>query len=297
LTAPPEASPLAGTIVQAIGAGNILEPGGAWELYQRLLGDNPREPQRVSIEAALSTALEEVGQRAINDYVHAPITDLRRDTFHRAARAFAALTALRPGESQLQAKELFFVGRALVVDGKYTQAAATLERAAAADPRAAHVQNALGVAYERLNRNQDALRAFQAAARLAPAWALPHLHLALQYQAQRTPAAEQEFKTAVQLDPRQPLLRVALASFYGAQLRYPDAERELSKVVETSPNYAGAYRELGGVYEATRQYGRAADSLENYLRLAPAAADSADVRGRIAKNRAQAWRKPPTLRR
>jgi len=288
-------STVVGAIQQAIAAGNILDAGGAWDAYQRLVRETPQEPQRLAVETALSAALEETGQRAINEYVHAPITEIRRDTFHRAAQAFAELETLRPAEPELEAKQLFCAGRALVVDGKYEQAATALGKAAALDPRAAYVQNALGVAYERLNRNRDALRYFQSAASLAPAWALPHLHLGLQYQAQGEKSAEQEFKTAVQLDPRQPFLREALAAYYRTRGRNQDAEQELSALVHVAPGYAPAYRELGQLYEITRDNSRAAEAFENYLRLAPDAPDRAIILDRIAKARTE--KKPPTLKR
>jgi tetratricopeptide (TPR) repeat protein len=260
-----------------------------------MVRETPQEPQRLVVETTLSAALEETGQRAINEYVHAPVTELRRDTFHRAARAFAYLETLRPAEPELEARQLFCAGRALVVDGKYEQAAEVLGKAAGLDPRAAYIQNALGVAYERLNRNRDAARFFQSAASLAPAWALPHLHLGLQYQAQGEKSAEQEFKTAVQLDPRQPLLRQALAQYYRMTGRNPDAERELTTLVQIAPNYAPAYRELGQLYECTREYARAAEAFENYLRVAPDAPDRAMVLDQIRKARVE--KRPPTLKR
>jgi tetratricopeptide (TPR) repeat protein len=151
------------------------------------------------------------------------------------------------------------------------------------------LRTALGTWY------RDALRFFQSAASLAPAWALPHLHLGLQYQAQGEKSAEQEFKTAVQLDPRQPLLREALAGYYRTHGRNQDAEQELSKLVQVAPGYAPAYRELGQLYEITRDYARAAEAFENYLRLAPDAPDRAVILDRIAKARTE--KKPPTLKR
>ena len=287
--------PLVAAVRKAIAAGNILDARGAWDLYQQLVRENPREPQRLPVEASLSTALEETGQRAINEYVRAPITELRRDMFHRAAQAFGDLETLRPGDQQLQAKQLFCAGRALVVDGKFQQAASLLERAASVDPQAGYIQNGLGIAYERLNKNREAVRSFQSAVRLSPAWALPHLHLGLQFQARGENTAEKEFKTAVNLDPRQPFLRETLAAYYRGRGQYRDAERELNTLVEATPGYANAYRELGALYEATRQYPQAADALETYLRLAPNAADSATIRGLITKDRAAGAQKAPTL--
>ncbi|HKE22278.1 MAG TPA: caspase family protein [Bryobacteraceae bacterium] len=298
MTKTPEApnSPLVVSIRQAIVAGNILDAKGAWELYQRLIRQSPGEPERAALETSLSLALEETGQRTINEYLQAPLTELRRDTFHRAAQAFSDLEMLRPGDAQLQAKRLFCTGRALVIDGKFPQAVAALEQAAAVDPRAGYIQNALGISYERLNKNREAVRAFQSAARLCPAWALPHLHLGLQYQQRGEKNAEQEFKTAVALDPRQPLLRETLATYYRGRGQYGEAERELMALLETNPGYGNAYRELAGVYESRREYGRAADALENYLKTAPNAPDNAIIRSMIAKDRSAASSKPPSLK-
>ena len=294
-TSAPAGSPLVASIRQTIAAGNILNSGGAWELYQRLVRESPADPQRLALETSLGTALEETGQRAINQYVHAPLTELRRDTFHRASQAFVDLNTLRPGDPQLRAKQLFCTGRALVVDGKFEQAAAALEQAATVDPRAGYIQNGLGIAYERLNKNREAVRAFQSAAKLSPAWALPHLHLGLQYQARGDKNAEQEFVTAVALDPRQPMLRETLAAYYRGRAQYDDAERVLTALVVAAPAYANAHRELGRLYEAKRDYAHAVDALENYLKLAPNAPDSADVRALIARDRAASQRKPPSL--
>jgi tetratricopeptide (TPR) repeat protein len=182
-----------------------------------------------------------------------------------------------------------------VVDGKFQQAATVLEKAAAVDPRAGYIQNGLGIAYERLDKNREAVQAFHSAARLSPAWALPHLHLGLQYQARGEKNAEHEFKTAVALDPRQPVLREMLAAYYRGRGQYQDAQRELTALVKTDPGYANAYRQLGELYEAKRDYGQAVDALEMYLKLAPNAPDQAAVRGSIAKNRAASLKKPPSL--
>ena len=146
-----------------------------------------------------------------------------------------------------------------------------------------------------MNKNREAVRAFESAARLSPAWALPHLHLGLQYQARGENTAEKEFKMAVNLDPRQPFLRESLAVYYQRRGQYMDAERELDTLVGATPGYANAYRQLGALYEATRQYSKAADAFETYLRLAPNAADRAAVRGLIAKERAAGVTKAPTL--
>jgi Flp pilus assembly protein TadD len=49
-----------------------------------------------------------------------------------------------------------------------------------------------------MNRDDEAIREFQTAAKLAPFWPLPHFHLGMQYQRRgKMDAAERELKVAV----------------------------------------------------------------------------------------------------
>ncbi|MCZ2146550.1 MAG: caspase family protein [Bryobacterales bacterium] len=297
-TASLPSSPLAAMAHSAIRSGKILEPGGAWELYQRLVRERGNDPQRGDIEAALSAALAGIGQRAIIDYVQLPPTELRPDTFHRAARAFHFQKALEPGETQLDAKRLFCEGRSLIVDRNYPRAIEALRQAAVLDPKAAYSHNALGLAHEALRNDDEATRSFQNAAKLAPGWPLPHLHLGVQYQRRgKVDAAEKEFKLAVQLGPRQAYLREILGTHYRLRGRYDEAEQEMSRLIDLNAGYAPAYREIGLICQARAQYKKAVEAFDTYLKLAPGAADAAEIRGLSARSRQLADRKPPTLRR
>lgn len=292
-----KSSPLVIQIKQALVRGTILEKGGGWDLYQRLIFETPNEPQRPSLELALGRALDEIEQQAINEYVRSPFSQLRPDLFHRAAAAVSYLKSLRPSDSSLEAKKLFFEGRALLVEKKPAEALEKLTKANALDPRAAYVQNALGVAYEAINKEEKALSAFKAAAALAPAWSLPHLHLAIQYQNRgQLDQAEREFKMASELDPREPFTRVTLARLLRTRGKSAEAEREITDVLRQTSNYAPAYVELGLIYESNREYAKAADAFDTYLRLAPNAQDSATIQALLDKNRQLSVRRQPSLK-
>src|SRR5262249_26450399 len=58
-----KSSPLVPQIKEALAKGKVLEPGGAWPLYQQLVRQAPEDPQRVSIEVAMTGALDELGQQ------------------------------------------------------------------------------------------------------------------------------------------------------------------------------------------------------------------------------------------
>ncbi len=291
-------SPLVTQIRQAIDRQMVLEPGGAWTLFQQLIRETPAEPQRASLEIALSRALEEIGQQAINDYVHAPISQLRRDTFHRAAQAFTYLKSFRPADPQLEAKRLFCEGRALIVESKPEAAIALLEQAISLDPKAAHAYNALGVAYEKRGKNDKAREAFTRAAELAPQWSLPRFHLGLLHYARgQKEKAEREFQTALQLDPRYPYLRWHLARLYREQARYAEAERELLELLRFTPGYSLAYAELGLIYEANRLYDKACAAFSTYSQLEPHAPDREAVGRRKESVCEMANRRAPSLKR
>jgi Flp pilus assembly protein TadD len=234
----------------------------------------------------LSKALQEIGQEAINDYVHSAISTLRPDLFRRGADAFTHLKQLSPGDQQIEPKRLFCDGRALIVESRTKEAIAQLQKAVALDARAAYSYNALGVAYERDGNTGKAVDLFKQAARLAPEWSIPRIHLGLQYQRAGKPEqAESEFKAARQLDPREPMSRWMLARAYLQQRRHSEAEKECGELLHLFPVYAPAYSELGAIYEATGQYAKAADAFDAYVKLAPGASDSAEIRERAAKDR------------
>ncbi|HXG94940.1 MAG TPA: tetratricopeptide repeat protein [Blastocatellia bacterium] len=297
-TAMIKSSPLISQIKETLARKQVLEPAGSWALYQRLITEMPNEPQRASIETALSSALEEIGQRAINDYVNASIADLAPDVFRRGAEAFARLKMLRPADAQIEPKHLFCEGRALISESRSKEAIDVLKRAIELDPRAAYAYNALGIAYEKDEKNDKAKDNFERAAQLAPHWSLPHSHLGIQYYIRgKTDRAEEEFKEAIRLDPRLAFARLLLVRLYRERAQYQEAEKEANDLLRLAPRYAAAYAEVGLLYEAMKQYSKAADAFDYCLKLAPNTKDSDAIRERIAKNRKQAEKDGPRLRR
>ena len=61
-----------------------------------------------------------------------------------------------------------------------------------------------------------------------------------------------------------------------------EAERELQQAAKLGGDQMGAaHKYLGGIYWARRDYKKAADELETYLKLSPKAPDAEQVRGTI----------------
>jgi tetratricopeptide (TPR) repeat protein len=66
------------------------------------------------------------------------------------------------------------------------------------------------------------------------------------------------------------------------------AEKELQQAAKLGGEHAGrAHYYLGGIYWARKEYKRAADELETYLRLTPRAPDADQVKGTISDLRSK----------
>jgi tetratricopeptide (TPR) repeat protein len=187
--------------------------------------------------------------------------------------------------------------------GRNEEAIAALNKAISLDPRAGHLYNALGSAYEKANDNERAVDSFKRAAKLAPQWSFPRLHLGIQYyNRQKFEQAESEFQAAISLNPRDPIARWWLVRMYRERGRYPEAEKAALELIRLAPDFASVHVELGFTYEAAHEYTRAADELETYLRLAQNSRDAAVIpydRDRIresaARNRRLSQNKQPSL--
>jgi tetratricopeptide (TPR) repeat protein/uncharacterized caspase-like protein len=303
--ATPVSSPLVVRIKEAVARNRVLEPDGAWSLYNQLIRETPSEPQRANIEISLTSSLEEIGQQTINAYIRSSVLQLKASDFRRGADAFRYLRTLTPGDPRLETKQLFCEARVAIDEGKNQEAIAALNKAISLDPRAGHCYNALGVAYEKQKDNERAVEAFKRAAELAPQWSFPRVHLGIQYfDRRKMDRAEGEFEAAVRLDPRDPYAAWWLVRVYRERARYPEAEATALNLVSILPEFASVHVELGQIYEATRQYAKAAAEFDTYLRLAPKAPDAMFIRydaARIqefaAKNRRLAENKKPSLKR
>lgn len=269
-------SPLVPQIKEALEKGKILEQGGAWTLYQQLISQTPNDPQRQSIEVAMTGALDEIGQQTVNNYVHSSAAPLKIEQLRQSSEAYANLKAIKRGDTHVEAKSLFSQARVLLAEGKAKEAIAMLEKSMAIDPKTACPYNALGVAYEKTNDIEKAINFYKRAVQLAPGWSLPHHRLGLQYYARsKAKEAQREFKAALDLDPAFVQTRWWMAHAYSEQGRYEEAENEIKELLRIAPNYGPAYAELGLIYQASHQYEKATEIYNKYLQLSPVPANAA----------------------
>lgn len=84
------------------------------------------------------------------------------------------------------------------------------------------------------------------------------------------------------------LMRLKAADADAAQRNQSEAEREFQQSIKLGGDSAArAHYYLGGLYWARRDYKRAADELETYVKLAPKAPDAEQVKGTIKELRSK----------
>ncbi len=110
---------------------------------------------------------------------------------------------------------------------------------------------------------------FRQAVRIDPEFALAHVGLSSAlwkiYQHGRDPEvldeAEQEAKSALEIDPDLPAAQVALAQVYRSTGRYAESIGQLRQILADHPNPVEAYRQLAYSYEAAGDLEAAEESL------------------------------------
>jgi Flp pilus assembly protein TadD len=182
---------------------------------------------------------------------------------------------------------------------KALQAAAKNENERAADllklavethPNFPAALHELGVAYLRLKRPEKAAEALSASLKLAPDDPAALLAYGRALLELRRPAeAEEQFRRALRKNADSPSARLYLGMILLGRREFEQAEGELKAAAGSAggAEAARAHYYLGGLYWEMKQYKRAADELEAYLKLAPSAPDAARLRTTIKELRAR----------
>jgi len=180
------------------------------------------------------------------------------------------------------AADLYLKAQEVAQTGDRKQAIEHLKAALVIHPHFALALTELGVQYLNTSEPDKAAEALAAAVKLTPDDSPLRLHYGVALLTLRKLApAEEQFRTALQKSEA-PTARMYLGITLAMQRKLAEAEKELVAAVKfKTPEVNLAHRFLGGVYIATREYKRAADELETYLRLAPKAADAAQIRATI----------------
>ena len=227
--------------------------GTAVFYYKRLLSDPSLRLLRGSLDEALTVALLDSVQQAIQDYLTADGEELmRRERLDEKytvfpsylAQAASILGAVDPRYPTIEAKRYYFEGlvRRLRATGSpqrdslLTAARDDLARAIQLAPDAPYMRNELGIIHELRGEDSLARVAYERAQELAPTWALPYNNLS------------------------------NLLLNYGTEDDYPAIEAGYRRAIDLRPDLCVAYMNLGTLY---RQRGEP-DSVLMYMERAVA---------------------------
>jgi len=149
--------------------------------------------------------------------------------------------------------------------------------------------NEMGAQYLKLGQLEQALEALRSAVKLAPEAFTPRLNYGIALLNKKEfSQAEAELRRALKKNDSSPTAHMYLGMSLISQRKLDDAEKELQRAVTMGGEQMGlAHYYLGGLYWGRRDYKRAADELETYLKLSPQAADAERVRNTIKELRSK----------
>jgi tetratricopeptide (TPR) repeat protein len=185
------------------------------------------------------------------------------------------------------ARDLYSKGMEAAAKGDSKKAVEHLSGAVSAYPEFAQALSELGVQYLKLGQPDKAAESLQAALKLTPNDAGARLNYGFALLNQKKfEEAEAQLREVLKTNDAMPTAHMYLGITLMNQKKMDDAEAELLRAVASnSAEVASAHRYLGGIYWGKREYKRAADELETYLKLSPKAPDAERTRAAIKELR------------
>ena len=194
---------------------------------------------------------------------------------------------MRPKENfpsiHKDAVDAYKKARELDQSGESKKAIEQINKALSIYPKFGPALNLLGVQYLKLGQVDKAAETLAAAVKATPDDFMPRLNYGIALLNQKKfDLAEQELRTALSKNEAAPTAHMYLGIALMNMKRLDEAEKELRVAVDSnSKEIAPAHRYLGGIYWGMRDYKRAADELETYLKLMPNAADAEKTKAAI----------------
>jgi tetratricopeptide (TPR) repeat protein len=173
--------------------------------------------------------------------------------------------------------------------GDNKKAIELLTKAVEIHPNFALALSELGVQYLKTSQADKAAENLQASLKINP----DDLRAKLNYgiallNLKKLDEAEKVLREVTRQNDALPTAHMYLGIVLATQKRLDDAEQELLKATTSkSVEVAQAHRYLGGIYWGKRDYKKAADELEIYLKLSPKAADAERTQAAIKELRSK----------
>lgn len=187
------------------------------------------------------------------------------------------------------AVDLFVRAQEAAHKGDAAKAEALLSEAVAQHPQFGLAHNELGLLHMRAGQLDQALAEYREAAKALPEDASVQLNYGTALtQKKEFAEAERQLRRALKKLEKSAAGHMYLGMALIGLKNIDEAERELQQASKLGGDQMGAaHKYLGGIYWARRDYKRAANELETYLKLSPRAPDAEQVKGTIKELRAR----------
>lgn len=208
----------------------------------------------------------------------------------RGAALTESMGAPNPALANLPAAVRDLYGQALesAVAGNNAKAIDQLKSVIAQAPAFAPAYNELAVQYLKIGKGAQAVETLKVGLAIEP----DNFSLLLEYgialvNQKKFEAAETQLRRAIEINKAEsPAAAYYLGLALMSQQKIDGAQAAFESVVKNGgDNVALAHRYLGGIYWHNKQYGKAADELDKYLKLEPKATDADKIRGTIKELR------------
>lgn len=206
-----------------------------------------------------------------------------------AANKAGAINATMLGDAPKSAVDLYTKASEAAGKGDPRKAVDLLNKALEIHPKFPLALSDLGVQYLKLAQPDKAAEALQAALKLTPDEVGPRLNYGIALlNLRKFDEAEKELREVIKRNDGLPTAHMYLGIVLMSKKQLDDAEQELLKAATSkSTEVASAHRYLGGIYWGKREYKKAADELETYLKLAPKAPDAEKTQAAIKELRSK----------
>ena len=156
-------------------------------------------------------------------------------------------------------------------------------------PEFALALNELGVQYLKMGKPDKAVETLRSAIKLEPGAFMPRLNYGRALLENKEFAnSEAELRQALKGNDSSAVAHLYLGVCLVKQRHLDDGEKELERAVKSGrDDMSMGHYYLAGIYWGRREYGRAADALEAYLKLAPQAPDAERTRATIRELRSK----------
>ena len=182
-----------------------------------------------------------------------------------------------------RARELYLKAIEFARAGDSPKAVELLKAAISHDPDFAIALNELGVQYLKLGQPNKAAEALRSAVRLAPESLTARLNYGIALLNNKAfNEAELQLRQVLQQNEAAPTAHMYLGIVLINSGKYEEAEKALLRAITLAGNQLSqAHYILGGIYWRKKEYKRAAEELETYLKLVPNTPDAERIRATI----------------